>query len=229
VSNKFLTFKQANDLGGKVRKGERSTRVIFLKFLPKEGEEKQVPVTRIYNVFSVSQVDGLPDSLYGHEEPLPEDERLEGLRELVKASGIRVQYSAGTQPAYFPGADYVAMNQYGDYTSDDDFASTLFHEFTHATMHKDRLNRDLKGRMWPDPRAAEECVAELGAAFLCAHLGFDYVKAQSPAYIESWLKVLKADTRALFSLASHASHAADWLRERTHAVTDETPECERAA
>jgi Zincin-like metallopeptidase len=80
--------------------------------------------------------------------------------------------------------------------------------------------RDFKqGRM----RAAEECCAELSAAFLCPAHGFDFCKAMSPSYLDHWLRVLKADNRALFSLASHASHAADWLRERVHAVTPAPP------
>jgi antirestriction protein ArdC len=118
-----------------------------------------------------------------------------------------------------PGPDRVEMPAYGSFATDDDFASTLGHELSHATGHPSRLNRRMNAKVFKEAYAAEECVAELASAFLCAHLGFSYIEAQSPAYIESWLKVLKQDTRAIFSLASYASQAADWLRQREHVVT----------
>lgn len=224
----FMTFKQANDLGGRVRKGEKSTTVIYVSFknLADEGQEpKLVPRIKSYSVFNVAQIDNLPAQYSVVPEPMPEDVKLDGLRNLVASSGMTVQYGAG-KPFYTPSTDIVSMPNYGEFKTDDDFASTLGHEMIHATGHPSRLNRKFSAKVFKENYATEELVAELGSAFLCAHLGFSYIEAQSPAYIEGWLKVLKADNRAIFSIASHASQAADWLREREHAVTAETPDCE---
>jgi antirestriction protein ArdC len=218
----WMTFRQANDLGGRVRKGEKSTTVIYTKFKETEveGQEKPklVPMLKAYSVFNLAQLESLPATFYAPPEPWPEEARLDGLKRLVEASGIRVQYGAG-RAVYYPGPDFIEMPSYGAFKSDDDFASTLGHELAHATGHPGRLNRKLNSKVFKENYAVEECIAELASAFLCAHLGFDYIAAQSPAYIEGWLKVLKQDTRAIFSIASYASQAADWLRERQHAVT----------
>jgi antirestriction protein ArdC len=227
----WMTFRQANALGGHVKKGEKATTVVYTKFKDRaeEGAEKPklVPMLKTYSVFNLVQLEGLPANYLTPPEPWPEDARLDALKKLVESSGIKVQYGAA-QPVYMPGPDVVELPDYGSFKSDDDFASTLGHEMAHATGHPSRLNRKFNGKMFKEAYAAEECVAELASAFLCAHLGFSYTEAQSPAYIESWLKVLKQDNRAIFSLASYASHAADWLREREHAVTAETPDCEKS-
>lgn len=226
----WMTYRQANALGARVRKGEKATTVVYTKFKNKadEGEEpKLVPLLKSYSVFNVAQLDGLPSTFLKPPETFPEDERLEAVRTLVKASGIKVHYGA-SKAVYMPGPDVVEMPAYSSFTNDDTFCSTLFHELGHATGHPSRLGRKLNAKMFKEAYAAEECVAELCSAFLCAHLGFSYVEAQSPAYIESWLKVLKQDNRAIFSLASYASHAADWLRDREHAVQGPTDPDEQA-
>lgn len=227
----WMTFRQANAAGGHVRKGEKATTVIYTKFKDKaeEGEKpKLVPMLKSYSVFNLAQLEGLPETFLKPAEPWPEEVRLDALRHLVKSSGIPVQFGA-SKAVYIPSQDRVEIPAYGSFKTDDDFASTLCHELAHATGHPSRLDRKLGGKVLKEAYAAEECVAELASAFLCAHLGFSYIEAQSPAYIESWLKVLKQDARAIFSLASYASHAADWLRDREHAVTAETPDVEKAA
>ena len=129
----------------------------------------------------------------------------------MKTSGIPVHFGA-PKPLYIPSADRVEMPNYSDFRSPDDFVSTLGHEMVHAVGHESRLARKFSAKVFKESYATEELVAELGSCFLCAHLGFSYMEAQSPAYIESWLKVLKQDSRAIFSIASYASQAADWLR-----------------
>ncbi|MDN3273405.1 zincin-like metallopeptidase domain-containing protein [Frankia sp. RB7] len=111
-------------------------------------------------------------------------------------------------------------------SSPDAYVSTLGHELIHATGHKDRLARKFNPKVFKDAYATEELVAELGSAFICASFGYSYVDAQSPAYIDSWLKVLKADNRAIFSIASYASQAADWLLQKGHGVDETTPKVE---
>jgi antirestriction protein ArdC len=116
------------------------------------------------------------------------------------------------------------------FNTPDDFVSTLVHECVHATGHPKRLNRKFSPKVFKDAKAqkaAEELLAELGSAFCCANLGYSYIEAQSPAYIESWLSVLKADTRTIFSIASYASQAADWLRDGPK-VKEPEPEKEDA-
>lgn len=106
-----------------------------------------------------------------------------------------------------------------------DFASTLFHECSHATIHPSRLNR--KNERTKDGYATEELVAELSSAFVCAALGYSYNAAQSPAYIGGWLKVLKADSRAIVSLSSQASKVADWMLQKGHGADETRPEHEQ--
>lgn len=227
----WMTFKQANDIGARVRKGEKSCTVVYTSFKARDEDKpdaKKVPMLKAYSVFNIAQIDNLPERYTAAPQPMPDDVRLDGLRHLVATSGIKVQFGAG-KPCYFPSKDIVEMPNFGDFKSHDDFASTLGHELIHATGHKDRLDRKFSAKVFKENYATEELVAELGSAFLCAHLGFSYMEAQSPAYIEGWLKVLKADNRAIFSVASHASQAADWLREREHAVTADTPKVEQAA
>lgn len=222
----WVTFRQANEMQAKVRKGEKSTTVIYVswKNIADEGQpEKLSPRVKAYSVFNLAQLDNLPEKFLAPAEPWPD--RLEAFKKMVDATGITVQ--PGAKPCYFPAPDVVQMPNHSDFNSDDDFVSTLGHELIHAVGHPSRLNRKMAGKVFKEQYAAEECVAELGSAFLCAHTGFSYIEAQSPAYIESWLKVLKADSRAIFSIASYASQAADWIRDRQHAVTAQTPDCER--
>lgn len=213
----FMTFKQANDLGARVRKGEKSTTVMYVSFknVAEEGQpEKMAPRVKTYSVFNVAQLDNLPAAFTKTPEEMPADVKLDGIRQIVKASGIPVHFGA-PGPAYYPGPDKVMMPNYSDFKSDDDFVSTLGHELVHGTGHASRLDRKFSSKVFKTDYATEELVAELGSAFLCAHLGYSYTEAQSPAYIEGWLKVLKADTRAIFSIASYASQAADWLRNKS--------------
>lgn len=223
-SHGWMTFRQANELGGKVRKGEKACTVIYTSFKPREvetegrTETKTVPMLKAYSVFNLAQIDGLPEKFTTEPELLPS--HLDAIDNLVKASGIMVQHGAD-QPAYYPQPDRVVMPNLSAFNSDADYVSTLGHELVHATGHPSRLDRKPSSKVFKDAYAAEELVAELGSAFLCAHLGYSYIEAQSPAYIDGWLKVLKADNRAIFSVASYASQAADWLRTREHAIAPE--------
>jgi antirestriction protein ArdC len=112
---------------------------------------------------------------------------------------------------YAPGGDFISLPQFEAFKSADHFYNIAFHELTHWTGHKSRLDRDLKDRFGERAYAAEELVAELGAAFLCAEFGFDG-DVRNAGYIASWIELLKADKRAFFTACNRASKAAEYLR-----------------
>jgi antirestriction protein ArdC len=225
--HQWLTFKQANGMGARIRKGEKASPVVYVSKREVEddkGEKRLQTFLKSYSVFNVAQVDNLPAALL-IEHALPEDERLHRLDALAKATGITITYGAPAA-CYRPNRDVVEMPAYGQFRTDDGFAATLCHELAHATGHPDRLNRRFGKRFGDELYATEEVTAEMSSSFMCAHLGFQH-EHDSAAYIGHWIKVMKSDSRAVFTVASQASKAADWLLECEHAVTKDTPECER--
>jgi len=224
TSNAWLTFKQAKELGGSVRKGEKGTTVVFWKFLKKteqqpSGEDKAVtiPMARAYTVFNVEQCDGLKlPKRETAEEQLSDHERHEAAEHIIDLSGAEVVLN-GDKPCYVPAFDRVHMPELGAFNTAEDFYATHLHELTHWTGHRSRCDRDLTGRFGTESYAAEELIAELGAAFLCAELGIE-CKLQHASYIDSWLRVLKQDKRAIFTAASMATKAATFLKEKAGMV-----------
>lgn len=229
TSGIWATYKQWQELGAQVRKGEKSANVVFWKFFDKinesedhsgEGESalRRIPVARDFWVFSAEQVDG-----YAHqEEPkTTREERIEKaetfFREIgieVKPGGNRAYYSADSDSIHMPAFDAFKEALY--------YYSVLSHETTHWTGAKHRLNRDLSGRFGSESYAIEELVAELGSSFLCAELGLPSDPREDHApYIASWLKVLKNDKRAIFTAAAKAQEAVDWLKKHTHSRSQE--------
>ena len=216
---RFLTFRQALELGGNVRKGERGTKVYFVKQLQVQDRDaddnsatRPVPMMREYTVFNVEQCDGLPDSV-AMGKPMRfrnPDTRDELADEFLRSTGADIREGHG-EAYYVPSRDFISMPAFAGFKGADHFYNVAFHELTHWTGHKSRLDRDLKNRFGSQSYAAEELVAELGAAFLCAEFGFDG-DVRSAAYIASWIELLKADKRAFFTACSQASKAADYLR-----------------
>jgi antirestriction protein ArdC len=218
---RFLTFKQTNALGGRVRKGQNGFKVYFVKRQQKKVEDENVDdtiktytVLREYTVFNIDQCADLPSHITDPPNPasLNHDERLELADDFISQSGVDIRFGSG-EAYYAPGANFVTIPNWEAFQSRDGYYNTLFHELTHATGHKDRLNRDLKGRFGERAYAAEELVAELGAAYLCAEFGIDNA-CRSASYIKSWISLLKHDNRAIFTAASKASQAAEWLRQQ---------------
>jgi antirestriction protein ArdC len=213
---RYLTFKQAKETGGTVRAGEHGTRVYFYKQLTVTdkdgGEDKTIPMLREYTVFNVDQCDGLPDRVANGEDfkPRNQDDREAMADDFIKTTGADFREGAGT-PYYVPSKDFISMPAFQSFTSRPAFYATAFHELTHWTGAKARLDRDLSGRFGQHAYALEELVAEIGAAFLCAEFGFDVV-SRSAAYLDSWLKAIKDNPRAIFTAASKASKAAEYLR-----------------
>lgn len=225
----WLTYKQAQDLGGHVRKGEKSSLVTFWKFPrsdppPEEGrggesaseaDRGHVPLLRQYHVFNLEQCEGIaaPPS----EEHLPkEHERNAACEEIVTGMPRRpwLEYDA-RQAFYSPALDCVAMPDLSQFQSPESYYATLFHELVHSTGHPTRLARTSLGTPPPfgsPDYSREELVAEFGAAFLCAQGGiFPQVAENTAAYIQGWLAALKGDKRFLPIAASQAQRAADFI------------------
>jgi antirestriction protein ArdC len=211
------TYRQWHELGAQVRNGERSTTVVFWKQIglvksedEQDGgdEDRRRFLARGYPVFNQAQVDG-----YATEPTtqLSEAERIAHAEAFYTNLGITTVYG-GAQACYFPSADRVHMPEFGAFRDAAAHYSVLFHEGVHATAAKHRLDRDLSGRFGSEAYAVEEVVAEAGACMILADLGIAArPRPDHAAYISSWLKVLRNDTSAIFTAASKAQAAADWM------------------
>lgn len=217
---RYLTFKQALELGGNVRKGEHGTKVYFVKQLQvrEQGEDdssstgRLIPMMREYTVFNVDQCENLPESVIaGKPMRVRNPDARDGLADdFLRSTGADIREGHG-EAFYVPSRDFISMPAFAGFKSADHFYNVALHELTHWSGHASRLDRDLKNRFGSHNYAAEELIAELGAAFLCAEFGFDG-DVRSAGYIATWIGLLKADKRAFFTACSHASKAADYLR-----------------
>jgi antirestriction protein ArdC len=212
------TFKQWRERGHCVRKGEKAATVVFWKSLGPQPDMDEEPggaaslrapmLARAYAVFNAGQVEGYtPPEI----TVLAESERDDQAERFFSALPIKVIH--GSDMAYYaPVADRVHLPIFAAFHDAQSYYSVRAHESIHASGAKHRLDRDLSGRFGTEAYAMEELVAELGAAFVCATLGLEAEpRADHAGYIASWLRVLKSDTRAVFTAASKAQQAADWL------------------
>ncbi|HWR53976.1 MAG TPA: zincin-like metallopeptidase domain-containing protein [Bryobacteraceae bacterium] len=216
----WMTYKQAQELKGNVRKGEHGSLVVYANSITKtetndqgEDTEREIPFMKGYTVFNVEQVDGLPQHYYAQpENPLPLSERIENADRFMTHTGAIIHYG-GNRAFYAPSRDIVQLPPFEAFRDKESFYATVCHEMTHWTSHKTRLDRDFSAKRFGDSGyAREELVAELGAAFLCAELGITpEVRSDHADYLGHWLTVLKEDKRAIFSAAAHAQRAADYL------------------
>lgn len=217
----WMTFKQARELGGHVRKGEKSSPVVYANTIVKTEQdektgddvERNIPFMKGYSVFNVEQIEGLPDHYYALAEPgLNPDERIAAADAFFEALGADISHG-GNSAYYQIGTDRIQMPTFESFLSAEGYYATLGHECCHWTRHKSRLDRDFgRKRFGDEGYAKEELVAELGAAFLCADLGLTLEDREDhAAYIGSWLQVLRDDKRAVFTAAAHAQKAVDFL------------------
>jgi antirestriction protein ArdC len=215
---RFLTFRQAIEARGNVRKGEHGTKVYFVKQLQiKDGDGEEtdtrlIPMMREYTVFNVAQCENLPDSIVNSKpmrvrNPDTHDALAD---EFLRSTSADIREGHG-EAYYVPSHDFISMPAFVAFKGADHFYNVAFHELTHWTGHKSRLDRDLRHRFGERAYAAEELVAELCAAFLCAEFSMDGDQRHA-GYIQSWIGLLKADKRAFFTACSKASMAADYLR-----------------
>ncbi len=218
-SQHWLTYRQAQEAGGGVVKGERGTTVVYAdRFIPKaEGERaardgddaRAVPFLKRFTVFNIAQCEGLRPGLVDQPAPLAAREIVPAAEALIAATGADVRIG-GNRAYYVPALDYVALPPQPAFFDQINFYRTALHELTHWTGHNSRLARDLIHRFGTEGYAREELVAELGSAFLCAALGI-VPTVRHADYLGAWLDVLRGDSRAIFRAASAASRAADFL------------------
>jgi antirestriction protein ArdC len=235
----FLTFKQCTELGGKVIKGEKHTKTFFFKPLevqdkdaPEDDATKIIPLIRANAVFNIDQCEGLPDRIASPESKVTNrqinpDEPDDLAEQYLAATGATIK--RGTDAAaYSPSHDHIMLPAFDKFLNAHTYYATAFHELGHWTGHETRLNRDkgMKSRFKSSAYAAEELIAELASAFQCAEFSFDG-ETRHAGYIGTWLKLLKDDKRAIFTAASKAQAAVDFLR--TLALTDSNPKAKEAA
>ena len=222
----YVTYKQASELGGNVKKGEHGCPVIFWKRSQytkahSDGTETEETgfILRYYTVFNIEQCEGLTDKL----APLPENlthpfNAIDSAERIVRGyrSAPSLIHKAGDRACYSPSHDTVTMPEKSQFCSEVEYYSTLFHEFTHSTGHETRLNRKTLTELsyFGDQNySREELVAEMGAAFLCGHANIENEAAlkNSAAYLDGWRKRLRTDSRAVILAAGQAQKAANYI------------------
>ena len=227
----WMTFKQAIELKACVRKGEKGSLVVYADKITRTetdtatGEENEFAIRFMkgYTVFNVEQIDGLPEHFYGKPEPRTDAvPRIERVESFFSATGANVVHG-GSRACYIPSTDNIHMPCIDFFRDTESYYATLAHETTHWTRHTSRLNREFgRKRFGDEGYAMEELVAELGSAFLSADLDLTpEVRGDHASYVASWLKVLKNDKRAIFTAASHAQRAVDFLHGFQNAASAE--------
>lgn len=216
----YATFHQIKQAGGNVRRGEKSSMVVFWKWITtrdeETGEEKEVPFLRYYNVFHLDQCEGIEAK---HMLPMPQkaysDARSASLiADYVAREKVCIRHERGDRAYYRPGVDAVVLPEMSQFNNTAEYYSTAFHELTHSTGHSSRLNRlDATAFFGSEAYSKEELIAEIGAAALLNHVGLETPDSfrNSTAYIQSWLKALQNDKRMIVSAAGKAEKAVQLI------------------
>ena len=218
----WMTFKQASELGAHVRKGETSSTVIYASRFTKtetdaEGGEtdRDIPFLKAYGVFNVEQIDGLPDHYYHVPKPIEDPiKRIEHADRFFANTGSEIRHG-GSQAFFSPSSGHIQMPPFETFRDAESYVAVLAHEHIHWTAAAHRVNRDLS-RYGKDrsERAREELIAEIGSSLICADLGIVPELEPRPdhaSYVQSWLRVLQGDKRAVFQAAAHAQRAVNFL------------------
>jgi antirestriction protein ArdC len=213
-SSRWLTYKQAQAMGGQVRKGSKGTKIIYYQPLEIEkdnGDTETIPMLKGYTVFNLDQIDGIerPDTTVLGEgfDPIAIAE------EVMQSTGISIS-EGGTRAYYRPSTDEIQMPDRERFSVAEDFYATALHEITHATKHASRCDRPTYKAKDADSQTAyafEELVAEIGAAMLMGHYKLSGEVKEHASYIAHWLQLLRNDKRAIFKAAAQAQKAADWV------------------
>lgn len=233
--NRWMTYKQAEELKGHVRKGEKGSLVVYADRATKtetndkgEETEREFSFMKSYTVFNVEQIEELPARFY--EKPAAWDEGrtvelIEEAEAFFTGSGAKFRHG-GNRAFYSPAADFIQLPEPQSFRDAESYAATKAHELIHWSGHEDRMAREFGKRFGDSAYAFEELVAELGSAFLCSGLGIaTEPREDHAAYLACWLAVLKDDKRAIFAAAAHAQRAADFLHElQEKAEATEEPE-----
>lgn len=222
----YATFKQWQDLGGHIRKGEKSEIVVFWKMYPiKEKQDdgtetiKTIPLLKYINVFHISQVDGvepLKQKVIHDIESIDKAEKI--LNDYWNRENITIEHVKGDKAFYSPMFDKIQLPLFEQFKQSEEYYSTAFHESIHSTMKTSRCNRqeDRKGKVvsfGSEEYSKEELVAEIGSAQLMNMVGIETTKSfrNSTAYIQSWLKVLRNDNKFIVSASSKAEKAVNYI------------------
>jgi antirestriction protein ArdC len=220
----WMTFNTAKEKGGSVRKGAKAELAFYVgKHTVTEernGQEQERDITflRCYCVFNVDEIDGLPAHYYPDGEapaPVIEAGRIPAADAFLSGTGAMIHHSGGNRAFYSPSRDYIEMPFFAQFIEPEAYYSTALHELVHWSGADDRLARGLgmAKRFGDSAYAAEELVAELGAAFACSDLGLSAEPREDHAsYLANWLAVLKADNKAIFKAATLAEKAATYLK-----------------
>jgi len=226
-SRYWLTFKQANQLGGHVRAGEKASVVTYWnvgeeKINSKTGKLSKPFLLRYYNVFNATQIDGLEKLNLGNASlPVP---NIDACESIVTGMPNRPRLETSNAAWYRPTLDVVGIPAKALFNSAEEYYSTLFHELTHSTGHHSRIGREgieNLNSFGSESYSKEELVAELGASMLCAVTGIAPATLEnSAAYLQSWINRLRGDSRLLVSAASAAQKAADYIRNTNVAETE---------
>ena len=223
----WLTYRQAQELGGNVRKGEKACPVVFWKQLAIEdketGEEDKIPLLRFYHVFNISQCEGLKDIPAIAEIPVPADTKPNAIvGDMPQRPAIRQGMS---KAFYSPSEDVIGIPLRERFENEAAYYATLFHELVHSTGHASRLNRSTLTEsvgFGSNPYCREELIAEMGASFLCGEAGIaERTIDNSAAYIQGWLEQLHNDKTLIVQAAAQAQKAADFILGTKHVSSDE--------
>lgn len=216
----YATFKQVQQAGGYVRKGEKAHMVVFWKWVEKEDEEtgdvKEIPFLRYYNVFHIDQCEGLKTR---HAEPLPQtanaDQKAEAIIcDYLKTSGVKLNHEQGDRAFYRPSDDSITLPLLAQFKETAEYYSTVFHELIHSTGHAKRLNR-IAGTAFfgSETYSKEELVAEIGASALVHAAGLETPDSfrNNVGYIQNWLRVLRNDRKVIVSASGRADKAVSYI------------------
>jgi antirestriction protein ArdC len=216
----WMTYRQASELGAHVRKGEKGSPVVYANSIRRTEDAtdgsgeigREIHFLKGYTVFNVEQIEGLPEQYHAPTPRLDPPQRIAHADAFFTATGAAISHG-GSRAFYRPATDSIVMPPIEAFRDAENYYATLAHETTHWTSHRSRLARDFGSkRFGSEAYAVEELVAELGAAFLCADLDLALEpRADHASYIANWLQVLKDDNRAIFTAASHAQRAVDFL------------------
>ena len=218
----YLTFKQCQEAGGCVRKGEKASMVVFWKWIEQEdeetGEKKEVPFLRYYNVFHIDQCEGITaknkqESIFPDGASTVETAQ-EIIYDYLGRTGVQLKHTEGDRAFYRPSTDEIVLPIRKQFVSTAEYYSTAFHEVVHSTGHQSRLNRLNSAAFFgTEEYSKEELVAEIGASALVNHVGLETSTSfrNNAAYIQNWLSVLKDDKRFIVSAAGKAEKAVNLI------------------
>lgn len=237
-SNVWMTYKQATEAGGQVRRGEKSTVICYADFSKfnaqqeklKNGEwieEKDLlrgPLMIYSNVFNASQIDGL--KLYEPPVPLPESERHEIAEKLLKDSGAVIVH--GGNRAFYRGgsSDEIHLPDFERFNSKEHYYATALHELGHWTGHPTRLNRDMGNGFGTEKYAKEELRTEISSMLMSQRLGIMHDSSNHHSYIKSWLQILKDDPKEIFRACNDAEKICEFIGLKNSLIYKPTKEQE---